>query len=547
VASSKDLDLLLARLRADFADQNGEAWVGLRAAILGQDGPASAEWDLVFDTVEGLDSSGLDLADWVNFCGDMSVDIGPASDVLGSSNVEWLEFHWEWDVLEGHILNWGLNSDIDVLLGSWVKEEIDLDLVLWVVDFNHGLLRVPVVVGLDSSEDLVGDVLENGRNILVVNFNFVVHQVAGFKEWRVDSNRRAEVFVLASFFILIHGIFGVFLEHASLFLGSFTLNLDGYVVAAGFSRSAPSDFQVANQFLSGKFTESEWGVRVEDLTLNTDLEWLRVNFGDSRSLQDGLKFAISESFSALQLGFQVGFQFFVGSLGGKFSLDDRFPWSGGFVASPVALESFLIFGRGVKVEFVEVGSEGFREGREDFAGKLENDLLWNLRGWGGLDGDLVGSRKWAEWCARNVVDGGVVPLSVQLHSETKNFLAQFLNFADEGEVLSEVVLSGPFFTMDGLFLWFFPGCKVFGPDSGEGDWSAFKSEPVDRLLWWLPSDLDRWLFTSEIDFDFSTDWSVDFSNSQDLQTRVDNWRPDLNAGYNGGDKAWVEFIEFNLD
>jgi len=158
------------------------------------------------------------LADWVNFRGDSSVDISPAADVLGSSNVEWLEFHWEWNVLEGHILNWGLNSDIDVLLGSGVNEEIDLDLVLWVVDFNHGLLRVPVVVGLDGSEDLVGDVLEDGGNILVLNFHFVVHQVAGFEEWRVDSNRRAEVFVFASFFILVHGIFGVFLLHASLFL-----------------------------------------------------------------------------------------------------------------------------------------------------------------------------------------------------------------------------------------------------------------------------------------------------------------------------------------
>jgi len=196
---------------------------------------------------------------------------------------------------------------------------------------------------------------------------------------------------------------------------------------------------------------------------------------------------------------------------------------------------------------VEVRSEGFGEGREDFAGKLESDLLWNVRAWGGLDGDLVGSRKWAEWCAINVLDGGVVPLSVQLHSETKNFLAQFLNLSDEGEVLSEVVLSGPFFTVDGLFLWFFPGCKLFGPDSSEGDWSAFKSEPVDGFLWWLPSDLDRWLFTSEIDFDFSADWSVDLGNSQNLQTRVDNWRPDLNAGYNGGDKAWVNFVQFDLD
>lgn len=173
---------------------------------------------MVFNIVEGLDASGLDLADWVNFTGDSSVNVSPAADVLGSSNVEWLEFHWEWDVLEGHILNWGLNSDIDVLLGSGVNEEIDLDLVLWVVNLNHGLLRVPVVVGLDGSEDLVGDVLEDMRNILVLNFNFVVHQFAGFIEWRVDSNRRAEVFVLASFLILVHGIFGVFLEHASLFL-----------------------------------------------------------------------------------------------------------------------------------------------------------------------------------------------------------------------------------------------------------------------------------------------------------------------------------------
>jgi len=218
VASSKDLDLLLGRLGADFLDQNSEAWVGLRAAVLGQDRPASAEWDLVFDVVEGLDSTGLNLAFWVNFCGDSSVDVGPAADVLRSSNVKGLEFNWEWDVLECHILDWGLNSDIDVLLGSGVNEEIDLDLVLWVVDFNHGLLRVPVVVGLDSSEDLVGDVLEDGRNILVLNFHFVVHQVAGFEEWRVDSNRRAEVFVFASLFILVHGIFGVFLLHASLFL-----------------------------------------------------------------------------------------------------------------------------------------------------------------------------------------------------------------------------------------------------------------------------------------------------------------------------------------
>jgi len=343
VASSKDLDLLLGRLRADFTDQNSEAWVGLRAAVLGQDGPASGEWDLVFNIVEGLDAAGLNLAFWVNLTRDSSVDIGPAADVLGSSNVERLEFHWEWNVLEGHILNWGLNSDIDVLLGSWVNEEIDLDLVLWVVDFNHGLLRVPIVVGLDSSEDLVGDVLEDGGNILVLNFNFVVHQFAGFEEWRVDSNRRAEVLVLASFFILIHGIFGVFLEHSSLFLRSVTLNLHGNVVAAGFSSSSPGDLQVANQFLSGEFTESVWGVRVEEFTLNAELEWLRVNFWDSRSLQDGLKFAISESFTALQLGFQVGFQFFVGSLGGNFSLDNRFPWPRGFVASPVALESFLIF------------------------------------------------------------------------------------------------------------------------------------------------------------------------------------------------------------
>jgi len=343
VASSKDLDLLLARLRADFADQNGEAWVGLRAAILGQDRPASAEWDLVFDTIEGLDATGLELADWVNFSGDCSVDISPAADVLSSSNVEWLEFHWEWNVLEGHILNWGLNSDVDVLLGSWVNEEIDLDLVLWVVDFNHGLLRVPVVVGLDSSEDLVGDVLEDGRNVLVLNFDSVVHQFAGFEEWSVDSNRRAEVFILASFFILVHGRFGVFLEHASLFLRSITLNLDGYVVAAGFGRSSPGDLHVANQFLSGKFTESVRGFRVQDFSFNAELEWLRVNFLDSRSLEDGLKLAISDSFSAFQLGFQVGFQFFVGSLGGKFSLDNRFPWSSGFVASPVALESFLIF------------------------------------------------------------------------------------------------------------------------------------------------------------------------------------------------------------
>jgi len=196
---------------------------------------------------------------------------------------------------------------------------------------------------------------------------------------------------------------------------------------------------------------------------------------------------------------------------------------------------------------MEVRSEGFRERREDFAGKLENDLLWNLRGWGGLDGDLVGSRKWAEWCTINVLHGSVVPLSIQLHSKTKNFLAQFLNSSDIWEVLSEIVLSGPFFTVDGLFLWFFPGSKVFGPDSSEGDRSAFKSQPVDGLLWWLPSDLERWLFTSEINFNFSTDWSVDLGNDQDLQTTVDNWGPDLNAGYNGGDKAWVDFIEFDLD
>jgi hypothetical protein len=196
---------------------------------------------------------------------------------------------------------------------------------------------------------------------------------------------------------------------------------------------------------------------------------------------------------------------------------------------------------------VEVRSEGFREGREDFAGKLKSDLLWHVRAWCGLDGDLVGSREWAEWCAIDVLDWGVVPLSIQLHSETKNFLAQFLNLSDEGEVLSEIVLSGPFFTMDGLFLWFFPGGKLFGPDSGEGDWSAFKGDPVDGFLWWLPSDLERWFFSSKINFNFSVDWSVDLDNSQDLQTRVDNWRPDLNAGYNGGDEAWVNFIEFNLD
>jgi len=197
---------------------------------------------------------------------------------------------------------------------------------------------------------------------------------------------------------------------------------------------------------------------------------------------------------------------------------------------------------------VEVGSEGLRKRMEDLAGQLEDDLLGGFRAKVGGDGHLVRSREWAEWGSGNVDLGGVVPLSVELKPQAENFLAQFLNSSNHGEVFAKVVLSGPFFSLDGLFLGLFPGSQVLGPDSSEGDWSAFEGDPVDVLLWWDPGDLEGWFTVSlQVEFNFTTDWNVDLSNSQDLQTRVDNWRPDLNAGDNGGNEAWVDFVEFDLD
>jgi hypothetical protein len=217
------------------------------------------------------------------------------------------------------------------------------------------------------------------------------------------------------------------------------------------------------------------------------------------------------------------------------------------VALPVGFNLLFIIFR-FQVEFVEGWSKRrSSERREDLASQLGDDLLWHVRAWAGADGQFVGSREWAEWGAINVHAGSSVPVSVNLELETKNFLAKFLNLSDEGEVVVDVVLSGPFFTMDGLLFGLFPGSEEFGPDSGEGNWAGFKGEPVDRFAWGHPGELEGRLSSSEVNFNFSVDGSVDLGDGQDFQTAVDNWRPDLNAGDDGRDDAGVNFVQLDLD
>jgi hypothetical protein len=203
------------------------------------------------------------------------------------------------------------------------------------------------------------------------------------------------------------------------------------------------------------------------------------------------------------------------------------------VALPVGFNLLFIIFR-FQVEFVEGWSKRrSSERREDLASQLGDDLLWHVRAWAGADGQFVGSREWAEWGAINVHAGSSVPVSVNLELETKNFLAKFLNLSDEGEVVVDVVLSGPFFTMDGLLFGLFPGGEEFGPDSGEGNWAGLKGEPVDRFAWGHPGELEGRLSSSEVNLNFSVDGSMDLGDGEDFQTTVDNWRPDLNAGDDG--------------
>jgi len=103
------------------------------------------------------------------------------------------------------------------------------------------------------------------------------------------------------------------------------LDLDGHVFV-GFARSSPGQLHVADDFLASKLAELVGSLRVEDLSLSAHLEWFRVNFRDSRSLEDRLNLAVSEFRAAFEFHFELGLEFFVGSLGGKLSLDDGFPW-----------------------------------------------------------------------------------------------------------------------------------------------------------------------------------------------------------------------------
>jgi len=120
VAAGDDLDFLLLRFLAEFADEDGEFGFFVGAAILGQDGPAGGQRDGIFNIIEGLDGAGADAADG-HGVGIHLEDIVEGTNGADATDVHRDDADGERDILEGGVLTGGLDGDVDVLAGLGVE------------------------------------------------------------------------------------------------------------------------------------------------------------------------------------------------------------------------------------------------------------------------------------------------------------------------------------------------------------------------------------------------------------------------------------------
>lgn len=116
--------------------------------------------------------------------------------------VQWANLERKWDALDVHALLWGLDGDVDALVGFRIKGDLGTDAV-WLVADNRVDVSLPVITVLEGAEDFVGDVAERRWDVLVLKIEEVLVEASILVRFLVAGNWRLEVLVLIVLAVLI--------------------------------------------------------------------------------------------------------------------------------------------------------------------------------------------------------------------------------------------------------------------------------------------------------------------------------------------------------
>lgn len=169
-----------------------------------------------------------------------------------------------------------LNGNIQTLFGLSIQNEFGSDFILLVLHLDLIHIRLPEIVMFQGAVQLVRDVLQRWRHVLVIDIHSVFQHVADLLQEILLGQGRAPTFVLfALLFLGVLFVFALFAFPLHLLTAAFGLRGDLDVVA--FVTSAtPAQFGVSQDFLLFDFVHEVRLFGVHHLGVEASLEGVRV-------------------------------------------------------------------------------------------------------------------------------------------------------------------------------------------------------------------------------------------------------------------------------
>jgi len=303
VRAGFDFQFLEIRAVGNFADHDNEAWV--RRAVFGQNDVFGGHWNGDFDVAEGVDSAATDLACGGGFVvvfgfarpgvhGFIGISAPHVHGFFGvfapqvfqvrSSCFHGSEDVRSWDIADERVFFRGFDFKVDVLFVHRADGYDAADFVFRVADHDLGNIGLFVEMVFQQVKNFVGVVLNEKRNIVVIDIDVIFQDVRQFGGEFVSEGGLTSVFV-----ILVHAVFGhVVFEHV------FECGFDGFgfqgdVVFSAAGGTTPCQASVGHDFVAN-FSVNSWEHGFAIQASNEGMA--RVRWGD---FQFHLQFAVALS------------------------------------------------------------------------------------------------------------------------------------------------------------------------------------------------------------------------------------------------------------
>jgi len=303
VCAGFDFQFLEIRAVGNFADHDNEAWG--RRAVFGQNDVLGGQRNSDFDVAEGVDSAATDLACGGGFVvvfgfappgvhGFIGISAPHVHGFFGvfapqvfqvrSSCFHGSEDVRSWDIADECVFLRGFDFKVDVLFVDRADGYDAADFVFRVADHDLGDIGLFVEMVFQHVENFVGVVLNEKRNVVVIDINVIFQDVRQFGGEFVSDGGVTSVFV-----ILVHAVFGhVVFEHV-FHVGFDGFGFQGDVVFSVAAGTTPCQASVGHDFVAN-FSVNSWEHGFAIQASNEGVA--RVRWGD---FQFHLQFAVALS------------------------------------------------------------------------------------------------------------------------------------------------------------------------------------------------------------------------------------------------------------